>query len=527
MSKIESSAQFKHYQPQQILLLPPSLDELIDDHHLVRVINQVVNSMDISSLINQYKGGGTTAFHPRMLLKILLYAYSVKIYTGRKIAKALRQDIHFMWLSGMSRPDFRTINNFRGSRAKEVIEKLFEQVLLFLIAQKHVKLENYFCDGSTFAADANKHKMVWKKNAERFKEGAEEKCRELFKQIDALNAAEDKQYAGADLEERGLESKEITTASIREQVEKLDAVIASADTGKKMIRKAGSLKKKLEEKQDKIADYEKQIGTAAGRSGYNKTDKEASGMRMKNKELLPAYNVLAGCEDQFIVSVSIHQNPNDGSCFKEHFEKLNSQGHDLPKAIIADSIFGTEQNYELLEKAETVTNYLKFPSFHAEKKQSYKKNRFLKDNFKYDAESDTYACPNEKQLILQKTYQQTHKKTGYQSTIKEYQCQDCNGCPFYQQCCKSTTGENRLIKVNENLDAYKQQARENLNSEKGVPLRKKRSIEIESCFGDIKHNMGFKRFHLRGLKKVETEMCLVAIAHNLRKLQIKGMKKAA
>src|ERR1700712_1436486 len=84
---------------------------------------------------------------------------------------------------------------------------------------------------------------------------------ELFKQIDALNAAEDKQYAGADLEERGLESKEITTASIREQVEKLDAVIASADTGKKMIRKAGSLKKKLEEKQDKIADYEKQIGT--------------------------------------------------------------------------------------------------------------------------------------------------------------------------------------------------------------------------------------------------------------------------
>jgi len=112
MANIQSSAQFKSYQPQQFLLLPPSFDELIEEHDLVRVVNHVVDSLDISGLINQYKGGGTTAYHPRMLLKILLYAYSVKIYTGRKIAKALRQDIHFMWLSGMSRPDFRTINNF-------------------------------------------------------------------------------------------------------------------------------------------------------------------------------------------------------------------------------------------------------------------------------------------------------------------------------------------------------------------------------------------------------------------------------
>src|SRR6202165_916884 len=109
MAKVQSPAQFKHYQPEQILLLPPSLDELIEGTDLVRVVSQVVDAMDISGLINQYKGGGTTAYHPRMLLKILLYAYSVKIYTGRKIAKALRQDIHFMWLSGMSRPDFRTI----------------------------------------------------------------------------------------------------------------------------------------------------------------------------------------------------------------------------------------------------------------------------------------------------------------------------------------------------------------------------------------------------------------------------------
>jgi transposase len=103
----------------------------------------VVESLDISGLINQYKGGGTTAYHPRMLLKILLYAYSVKIYTGRKIAKALRQDIHFMWLSGMSRPDFRTINNFRSSKAKEAIEQLSGQMLLFLKQEQKKSAGSY------------------------------------------------------------------------------------------------------------------------------------------------------------------------------------------------------------------------------------------------------------------------------------------------------------------------------------------------------------------------------------------------
>lgn len=89
---------------------------------------------------------------------------------------------------------------------------------------------------------------------------------------------------------------------------------------------------------------------------------------------------------------------------------------------------------------------------------------------------------------------------GYQSQIKEYECSSCAGCRFYERCCKSEQGANPTIKVNEKLDNYKQQARTNLHSQKGFQLRKRRSIEIESCFGDIKWNMGFRRFHLRGLK---------------------------
>ncbi|MDZ7645686.1 MAG: transposase [Cytophagales bacterium] len=95
MAKVKTSVIFKQYQQQQVLLLPPSLDELISPKHLVRVVNQVVESMDISDLINLYEGGGTSAYHPRMLLKVLLYAYSVKIYTGRKMARALSDLLQF------------------------------------------------------------------------------------------------------------------------------------------------------------------------------------------------------------------------------------------------------------------------------------------------------------------------------------------------------------------------------------------------------------------------------------------------
>lgn len=525
MAKVKTSVLFKQYNQQQRFLLPPSFDELIDPKHLVRVVNTVVDAMDIGGLINLYEGGGTTAYHPRMLLKILLYGYSVKIYTGRKIAKALKQDINFMWLSGMNRPDFRTINQFRSSKAKEVIEELFREMLEFLMEQQYIKMENYFCDGSTFRADANQHKMVWKKNAERYKEAAAQKCQELFKQIDELNATEDKEYGKSDLEEHG-GATAITAEVIAEQVDKLNETLKST-MDKKLKRKAESLRKKMGEAETKLKKYETQINKSGGRSGYNKTDEDASAMMMKNKvEILPAYNVLAGSEDQFITGVSVHQNTNDATCFSEHMEQVAAQQPVQPDNIIADSIFGTEQNYELLEQKQ-IGNYLKFPLFHKEQKQSYKNDPFLKDNFRYNDSEDTFICPNNQLLAFQRSYKQTHQRKGYQSLIKEYECISCAGCPFYDQCCKSEKGKNRIIRVNEKLEGYKKQARENLHSEQGIQLRKRRSIEIESCFGDIKHNMGFRRFHLRSIKKVKTEFTLIAMAHNLRKMHLQLQNKVA
>ena len=94
-----------------------------------------------------------------------------------------------------------------------MIEDLFKEMLLFLMEHQYIKMENYFNDGTTFAADANRHKMVWKKNAERFKQATESKCLELFEQIDELNQSEDKQYGKQDLEENGANPRSHREAS--------------------------------------------------------------------------------------------------------------------------------------------------------------------------------------------------------------------------------------------------------------------------------------------------------------------------
>jgi transposase len=518
MGKVTTKAVFKEYNQQQIQLLPPSLEDFIGEKDLVRVVNQVVENVDLSGLINQYEGGGTSAYHPKMLTKVLLYGYAMKIYTGRKIAKALRQDVHFMWLAAYQRPDFRTINLFRSGLLKETIEELFKQVLLFLIEHGYVKVENYFTDGTTIQADANRHQVVWRKNAQKYKQCAEEKLPELLKQIDAVNKAEDQHYGDNDLEEVG--KKPISKEDISKGIEKLNQVIEKTKEGREK-RKAESLKKKVAEQVQKIIKYEDQLEIAQERSGYSKTDPDASVMKMKNEEFLPAYNVLASSEDQFITAISIHQNPNDSVGFKEHVNGFLLR----PQRIIADSIFGTEENYQLLESKE-IESYLKYPLYHKEKSRKFKSDIFRKENFPYNVISDTYECPEKQPLTYTQTTQERHKKTGFKSFSRIYQASNCSDCPVRSSCTKSKE-QNRTIHVNVQLEVYKQIARKKLNSAQGIVLRKKRGWEIETCFGDIKHNMKFKRFNLRGLAKAKTEITIVSIAHNLRKLHLKAIKQAA
>ena len=122
---------FTQYTMDQ-LFLPMDLEEDIPHNHVVRVINDAVNRIDDKIFESAYPGGGRHSYHPKLMTKIIIYAYSQRIYSSRHIAKAVRENIPFMWLAARQRPDFRTINRFRSERLKDVLEKVFTAVLELL-----------------------------------------------------------------------------------------------------------------------------------------------------------------------------------------------------------------------------------------------------------------------------------------------------------------------------------------------------------------------------------------------------------
>ncbi len=182
--------------------------------------------------------------------------------------------------------------------------------------------------------------------------------------------------------------------------------------------------------------------------------------------------------------------------------------------MVADSGYGSEQNYQHLEDGQ-IEAFVKYNYFHAEQKRNYKNNPFLPVNLFNNSEKDFYICPMGQRLNL---VGQGRRKSelGFDYQVSIYKAQNCNGCPLRGKCYKSKG--NRTIEVNHNLTRLRQLARKMLTSDVGLYHRSMRPIEPEAVFGQMKSNNRFNRFSLRGLPKVEIEMGLMAIGHNLRKL---------
>ena len=244
---------------------------------------------------------------------------------------------------------------------------------------------------------------------------------------------------------------------------------------------------------------------------------------MKNGQLKAGYNVqigteypVWGTEDQVVVGFSVHQQAGDPGLLVPHLQQVKQWLGRLPGNIIADSAYGSEENYVYLEQ-EKVGSYLKCNTFHQEQKRRYVPNPFAIENMSYDKEKDEFTCPNGQKL----NYQSTHHyrtKNGFESERRVYECADCSQCPLKEKCTRAVG--NRQAKVSFRLWELRAQARQNLLSEKGTQLRKERSVDVETVFGRVKQDWDFRRFMLRGMDKVKTEWGLLCIAHNITKMAV-------
>ena len=413
---------------KQDLLLPPSLDELVPENHMVRVVDAVIDRLDISDILSTYRGGGNSAFNPKMMLKVLVFAYLSNVYSSRRIEELLKRDIYFMWLSGMQRPDFRTINYYRGKRLREGFDSVFTQVVQLLHDEGFVSLKVQYIDGTKIESVANKYTFVWRGSVEKHDSKLKAKTEALLNQIEQNHAMEN---------EENPVGGELTADEVTERVERIKAKVDAKNLSKEE-RKA--LREMENDAVPRMERYKEQLATMGTRNSYSKTDPDATFMRMKedamlNGQLKPGYNVQMSTENQFITNFGIYQRPTDTLTMIGYLESFRSRYGMQSQEIVADSGYGSEENYEYMFSNGMVP-YVKYNMFHVEQRRKYRNDPFRVSNLFYNPQEDFYVCPMGQRMRFIRQ-EKRHTASGYQQTVSIYRATRCEGCPLRGQCHRS------------------------------------------------------------------------------------------
>ena len=378
---------FKAYQQNQTYLFPPNLEDIIAATHPVRVVSEVIDRIDIDVIIKKYKGGGTTSYHPRMLLKVLVYGYLNNVYSSRKIEACVKENIYFMWLAGMAQPDHHTINRFRSERLRNILKEVFAQIVLLLVDSGHVSLQEIYTDGSKIESVANRYSFVWGKAIKTNRERIKQQLKELWSYTQKIASDEKGDDTPPDFDK--IDSKEVKAT-----IEKIDAALKNTQVSKEVKQKLSYAKKHWPYK---LKQYKKQEKLLAGRNSYSKTDTGATFMRMKedhmkNGQLKPGYNAQISTNNQFVVNYSLHTNPTDTKTLIAHLEQHKKLYNTMPRVQVTDAGYGSEQNYQYLHQ-QGVEAYIKPTDFDRKQKRSYQPNPFVTEQLEYNKVKDEYSCP--------------------------------------------------------------------------------------------------------------------------------------
>lgn len=506
---------FRSYDPDQTLLFPQRIDRDIPKDDPVRILKSVIESLDLSGFKKLYHERGRSPYHPKMMLMVILYSYMNNVYSCRKIEKLLYRDIYYIWLSGYQKPDFATINRFRN-RVKNEIGHIFPLLVLILVEKGFVTLEVEYLDGTKIESKANKYTFVWRKSVERNREKLLEKIRVLLQQINE-QMAQDKAADVASLE--------LTPQTLCEISKEFKEALGSAPEAKTKEEKAAQrgknkMFKELERHGEKLAEYNSRLEQMEGRNSISKTDPSATFMRMKedamcNGQTKPGYNLQISSENQFITDFALFPNPTDTLTFIPFLGSFPGRYGRFPKRVVADSGYGSEENYRFMDEAG-IEGFVKYNRFHLEHRPRYKPDTFHPDSLYYNEEGDYYICPMGQRMSRSGTVQ-TRTEGGYISESACYRAIRCKGCPLRCLCYKAKANQ-RTIRVNHRLNAYKRKACELLTSEEGIKERGRRCIEPEAVFGQMKSNMAYRRFRHMGKDKVVMAFTFFAIAFNIKKL---------
>lgn len=468
---------FKQCNRNQGLFLPPNYETFLGESHQAIVLAEFIDNLDLSSLESGYgnEHGGRSAYHPVMLLTILIYGYMNGVFSSRKIAACLRQDLAYMYLAGNNTPDFRTLARFRKEKGvhlqtafKEVVNKARE---LGFVAFGTVSL-----DGTKIYANANKQKNETR-------DALETKIRDLIEQAEQIDNKEDAMYADQPDEE----PNELKTKEGR-------------------AKKKEELQKKREHTASRLEKLTR-VNTASFQrvKKINTTDPDARLMKMKRGDFANGYNVQIMTENSMVLASYIAGNCADQPLLVPTVQVFQTMHGTKPNLLLADKGYASETNYRFCE-TEHIDAYI-----------PVHKAPLDLTPYVYDSVRDTYTdilgCLYVFKQRVNRNRQERHprgrpKKTevtqSYTSTTYEH--------------IDTLTKKKKYLSVARAWQRYALEQKKKLTSVHGKTIYQQRIRDVEPAFGNIKHNLHFTTFLLRGFAGVTNEWNLITIAHNIKKM---------
>lgn len=478
----------------------------------VRLVSAQLEELDYRELYRAYSfTGRKSAAEPRIIFEVLVYGYMCGIYSTRKLEEACRKRVDFLWLlQGEPVPDYSTFARFRSGRTKDAVEDLFYQFVRRLEELGETEHNEVFIDGTKIESRANRYTFVWRKTTEKYLGKVREEVRQEFKR-------------------RGI-SGHVTLKKLRALVS--SEKISCEKAGIRFVHGAGHHKppeqrayEKLHTLLEKWEDYEKKLFTMGNsRNSYAKTDPDATFMHMKedhmrNGQLKPGYNVQIAVNSEYITGVAAFPNRTDSGTLRPFLRRVEQRHGKKYRDIVADAGYESLSNYLYLE-GNGQTSFIKPINYEARKTKKFKQQVGRRENMQYDEQENCYVCATGRKLVFRRE-STLRNRLGYFQTTAYYRCEDCSGCPCREACCKAKDGNPKELRIQTDLLRLSGGSQRNIETHRGITLRVNRSIQVEGAFGVLKHDWKFKRFLTCGRANISTELFLLCLGYNLKKLWAK------
>jgi transposase len=341
-------SRFLPYSRNQVYLLPPSMHDGLTENHLARFIVEVVDQLDLSQLLRRYSGCGSLAYHPAVLLALLVYGYATGVFSSRKLEKATDDSVAFRFIAAELHPDHDTLANFRKTCLVE-LEELFVQVLTLAQAMKLVRLGTIALDGTKLKANASQHKALSHGHIEKREAQLREEVQALLQR--AATVDQEELAEGIDLPEE-IARREARLAALAEAKAKLAERVkardaqAQQDDAEKVARREAQ---RQAGQKPKGPEPQPPVTGPQAKDQINLTDEE-SRIMPSAQGLVQGYNAQAAVatETMLVIATTVTPAPND----KQQLEPLLEKLADLPEALgvvdtlLADNGYFSQANVQ-------------------------------------------------------------------------------------------------------------------------------------------------------------------------------------